>query len=222
MAGVFVLVVAAITAGAAVWSRQSQDLPPPDPATRRIAVPTDAPAFHTGFDEGLATWDLGGVPWSTEGTGAGAVLRPGATDEAYPVALWAEPGFTDTDVSVRLRLTDTASEAAAGVVFRARDHRSYYAVRASGREDNIRLYTLEEGERVAIAGADTPRLEPSRWYTLRVVAVGTQIQVYLDGQLLIDQADEKYQQGRAGVWTIEDSAAEFDDFAVAGVPAGNN
>lgn len=219
VAGVFVLLVTAATVGAALWSRQSQDLAPPDPNTRRISIPADAPRFDTGFEDGLSAWDFGGVPWSVQGAGADAVLRAGATREVYPVALWATVDFGDADVSVRFRLTDTTSEAAAGIVFRARDHRSYYAVRASGIEDNVRLYTMEEGERVAIAGAEVSRLQAGRWYTMRVVAVGKQIQVYLDDQLVIDQADEKYSQGKVGVWVIEDSTAEFDDFSVSGAAA---
>lgn len=50
-----------------------------------------------------------------------------------------------------------------------------------------------------------------------VVAVGSRIQGWLNGRLLLDQHDERFRAGRVGVWTKADSITAFDDLTIRGV-----
>jgi hypothetical protein len=70
----------------------------------------------------------------------------------------------------------------------------------------------------------TPPTPPARacpslgqWHTLRVVALGDQIQGWLDGASLLDHRDARLSSGRVGLWTKADSVTAFDDVVIRGV-----
>jgi len=110
-------------------------------------------------------------------------------------------------------------DASGGIIFRASDGENYLVVRANALENNFRLYTMVGGRRRVIASANVtpPRLR--EWHSIRVVAVGTRIQAYLDGALLLDLVDRTYTGGYVGLWTKADSVTEFVDLEISGVVA---
>jgi len=110
-------------------------------------------------------------------------------------------------------------DASGGIVFRARDGQNYYIARANSLEDNIRLYTFIDGHRSQIAGTAVPAPALGKWHTLRVVALGSHIQVYLNGTLYIDHQDQTFAGGYVGLWTKADAITDFDDLIVRGVTA---
>lgn len=73
-------------------------------------------------------------------------------------------------------------DASGGIVFRFSDGK-YYVVRANALEDNFRLYVYDRGRRqIASVRVKPPAL--GTWHSMRVVAVGDQMQAWLDGKLL--------------------------------------
>ena len=101
-----------------------------------------------------------------------------------------------------------------GLVFRFRDPKSYYIVRANALEDNFRLYKMVNGRRLQFAGANV-KVASGQWHTLRVVAKGDHIVCYFNGKPLIDAHEKTYASGKVGLWTKADSVIAFDDLQVS-------
>ena len=187
-----------------------------------LALPAGAAAVvDEGFSGPGPSWEVVDGTWTRRtDPGGNGVLVQTATDRDFPVALLPGPLLGDVDVQVRFRPLSGKVDASGGIVFRARDARSYYLVRANALEDNLRLYRIENGRRQQIASTriDAPSL--GAWHALRVVAVGDRIQGHLDGELLLDHRDAAYAAGRVGLWTKADAVTEFDDLVVRGTAAG--
>lgn len=190
------------------------DAPPPGAETPRLAV-DPRQEVKDDFEADNPKWTFASGKWERR---AGVLVQTAET-RPWAVALLEDKRFSDVDVSVRVRPLSGREDQTGGIVFRARDSRNYYLVRSNGLEDNVRLYTVIDGNRKQIAST---RIAPPRagtWHTLRVVARGTRIQACLDGKLLIDHEDATFAEGYVGLWTKADSVTEFDDFAASGAPA---
>ncbi len=200
------------------------DGPPPPADTDHLKLPASGVETLTdNFDGESTDWEFFDGRWKFLNRDGNGVLAQTASDlgrRVFPLALWKQGRFSDVDVSVRFQPISGEMDASGGVVFRARDGGNYYVARANSLENNIRLYTFIDGKRSQIAGTriDPPAL--GEWHTLRAVAVGSRIQVWLDGSLFIDHKDQTYAEGYVGVWTKADAVTDFDDLRVSGVPAG--
>ncbi len=105
-------------------------------------------------------------------------------------------------------------------MFRFRDPKSYYIVRANALENNFRLYRMVNGRRLQFAGANV-KVASGGWHTLRVVAKGDHIVCYFDGKPLIDAHEKTYTTGKIGLWTKADSVIAFDDLTVSAQCTGD-
>jgi len=65
---------------------------------------------------------------------------------------------------------------------------------------------------IASATVNPPSI--GKYHTMRVVALGTHIQAYLDGKLYIDHQDKTFVKGYTGLWTKADSVTAFDNFMI--------
>jgi hypothetical protein len=101
-----------------------------------------------------------------------------------------------------------------GLVFRFRDPKSYYVVRANALENNFRLYKMVNGKRLQFAGANT-KVSSGQWHTMRIVAKGDHIACWFDGKQLIDSHDKTYTTGKVGLWTKADSVTAFDELTLS-------
>src|SRR5205085_1353886 len=145
------------------------------------------------------------------------VLVQRATNNEFNVIV-APGSYADVDVSMKFKPISGKEDASGGIVFRFTDGK-YYVVRANALEDNFRLYTYDRGRRqIATARVKPPAL--GAWHTMRVVAVGDQVQAWLDGKLFLDHRDSRFTSGRVGLWTKADSVTAFDDLTIRGVTAG--
>lgn len=168
------------------------------------------------FEKENAHWKFATGKWQRRKSGDSMVLAQTAETQPWAVAILEDLKFGDVDVSVRLRPVSGKEDASGGILFRAKDARNYYLVRANGLEDNFRLYTMKDGSRRELASAkvDAPKL--GDWHTIRIVAKGSKIQAYLNGKLQIDHDDKTYTDGYVGLWTKADSVTEFDDLEASG------
>lgn len=140
----------------------------------------------------------------------------------FPVAVVADSSLTDGDFSVRFKPVSGRTDQAAGLVWRYQDENNYYLVRANALEDNVVLYTVQNGKRtdLPVKGAGRTYGKPSkvpsgRWGTLRVVVRGSLFEVYHNGRKLYDVEDTTFTRaGKVGVWTKADSVTYFDDLTV--------
>jgi hypothetical protein len=143
--------------------------------------------------------------------------------DRFPLAILDAVSLRDGDVSVRLKTVSGHEDQAGGLVFRYRDDKNYYLVRASALEDNVELCKVENGQRIPIL----PRgVRPSEfgvkhdirsnaWNILKVSVRGNRFQVYVNHRRILQAEDSTYTSaGKVGLWTVADSVAYFDDFRV--------
>jgi hypothetical protein len=154
--------------------------------------------------------------WKVEGSDSGPVLVQTSTNQDFPLALVRDLVLGNADLRVRFRLRGGEKDRCAGLVFRARDPRNYYLVRANGLESNLRIYIVEDGRRRQMRSIRIRPPASGIWHELRVAAEGPRYQAWLDGRLLLEHLDERLKEGRVGLWTKADSVTEFDDFQVRG------
>ena len=190
-------------------------------AAPELTMPSDTLELKFDFAaKGLEGWTTVAGQWAIEAmTGAPSgdkVLVQRATTNEFNVIV-APPGpYADVEVSMKFKPIAGREDASGGIVFRFADGR-YYVVRANALEDNFRLYTYERGRRqIATARVKAPAL--GQWHTVRLVAIGDQMQAWLDGTLYLDHRDTRFKAGKVGLWTKADSITAFDDVVVRGVP----
>jgi hypothetical protein len=136
------------------------------------------------------------------------------TDTRFPVLIADSGEYSDLDVSMKAKSISGKVDQGMGLVFRFRDPKSYYIVRANALEDNFRLYRMVNGKRLQFAAANV-KVPANQWHTIRVVAKGDRITCWFDGKQLIDAHDKTYTTGKIGLWTKADSVIAFDDLTVS-------
>jgi len=198
---------------------------PPVANVGKIEIPAAGTELvGDSFENDHGGWQFFDGTWKYLQSDSNGILEQSAGDlgrRAFPLALWKRNRVTDLNASVRFRPVSGKMDASGGIVFRARDGQNYYIARANSLEDNIRLYTFIDGHRSQIAGTAIPAPALGEWHTLRVVALGPHIQVYLNGTLYIDHQDQAFTGGYVGLWTKADAITDFDDLIVRGVTADN-
>jgi hypothetical protein len=148
-----------------------------------------------------------------------------ATGGRFPLAVYDRASVKDGTLSVMFKAISGNTDQAAGLVWRYKDPENYYIVRANALEDNIVLYKVEKGERIALAPKGTPsktygvkhRVPKQTWSTLSVSFQGNVFAVSFDGQKLFDLEDSTFPAaGKVGLWTKADSVTYFDNFQIDG------
>ena len=195
-----------------------------DAAARELSLPAGSAEMRFDFEAGgIEGWTVVAGQWAVEevpGAPSGAqALVQRATKNEFNVIV-APPGpYTDVDVSMKFKPISGREDASGGIVIRFADGK-YYVVRANALESNFRLYYYDRGRRqLASAHVKPPAL--GQWHTIRVVAVGDQLQAWLNGTPYLDHRDARFKAGRVGLWTKADSVTAFDDFTIRGVRAGS-
>jgi len=183
---------------------------PAERATRTAVASQDK--MRDDFEKDNPKWKFAEGKWERKG---GVLIQSAAVDP-WAVAVLEDKGFSDVDVSVKVKPISGKEDQTGGLIFRAKDAKNYYLVRSNGLEDNYRLYTITDGKRKQIASTKVDPPKVGEWHTLRVVAKGTKIQAYIGDKLFIDHEDATFKAGTVGLWTKADSVTEFDDFEAAG------
>jgi hypothetical protein len=147
------------------------------------------------------------------------------TGGRFPLAVYDKASVKDGTLSVKFKAISGNADQAAGLVWHYKDPDNYYIVRANALEDNVVLYKVEKGERIALAPKGTPsktygvkhRVPKQTWSTLSVAFQGNVFTVSFDGQKLFDVEDSTFTAaGKVGLWTKADSVTYFDDFQFEG------
>jgi hypothetical protein len=181
-----------------------------------LKLPDDAPTQTYAFDsKGIEGWQTVAGQWAVEemaGAPSGTkALVQRATKNEFNVIV-APAAYRDVDVTMKFKPISGREDASGGIVFRFTDGK-YYVVRANALESNFRLYYYDRGRRqLASASVKPPAL--GQWHTVRVVAVGDQIQAWLNGTRYLDHRDSRFKSGAVGLWTKADSITAFDDLVI--------
>ena len=139
----------------------------------------------------------------------GQLMGKGA-EHAYKVVLLNGTTTSDLDLAVSLLPVDGKADMGGGLIWRAGDDRNYYLTRANPLEQNIRIYRVVNGVRQMIKNFDQI-IDVRRWHTLYVRMRGCSVQIFFDQKQVFDLCDEKFKEGRIGLWTKSDAVTYFDD-----------
>jgi hypothetical protein len=154
-----------------------------------------------------------------------AQVSKDATGGRFPLAVFDKASVKDGTLAVKFKAISGNTDQAAGLIWRYKDPDNYYIVRANALEDNVVLYKVEKGERIALAPKGPPsktygmkhRVPKQTWSTLSVTFQGTVYRVSFDGQKLFEVEDSTFTTaGKVGLWTKADSVTYFDDFQIEG------
>ncbi len=136
------------------------------------------------------------------------------TDYRFPVAVANAPEVKDLRLEVRCKPVSGEVDEACGVVFRFKDPDNYFVARANALEDNVNLYRVVDGKRREIKGW-RGKVIKNEWHSLAIEARGDHLQVFWEGQLVVDAKDDTFRDaGKVGVWTKADSVTYFDALTV--------
>ncbi len=147
-----------------------------------------------------------------------AQLSQDPTDERFPILLFGGEVYGDFTLTTRFKIVSGGLEQMAGVVFRARDEKNFYVIRASALGKNIRFYKVVNGERGMPIGPDI-KIAKGVWHELVVDCKGNQIHCRLDGKEVIPPlTDNTFTSGKIGFWTKSDSVSYFGDTKITYTP----
>lgn len=164
-------------------------------------------------------WVVKMVEDAPSGRNVFAQVDEDRTDYRFPVAIAPHASLRDVRLSVKCKSVSGRLDQACGLVFRYQDPNNYYITRSNPLEDNVRLYHVVNGRRVQI-GDWSGKVTAGEWHDFRVEAKGDHIQVFWNGQRVIDTHDRTFNEaGKVGLWTKADSVSYFDDLRVE--PLGN-
>jgi hypothetical protein len=139
-----------------------------------------------------------------------AQLGSKGADHAYKLILLDGTDSSNVDVEVSFLPVSGKADLGGGLIWRAKDDRNYYLLRASAVEQNIRLYRVVKGTRQLIKNHNRS-IGPSGWHTLRVIQHGCEMQIRYDNEPLFQVCEQTFDRGRVGLWTKSDAVTYFDD-----------
>jgi len=134
----------------------------------------------------------------------------------YPIAVYKGlDNFENGEISVRFQMIGGTLDRCAGILFDVKPNGDYLTVRYNGTEDNVVLWTFNNGVRKFVNRAPTLMpLELGTWHTLKISVHGTSLKSWLDDKPMHDYTLSAPVSGKIGVWSKTDSMIEFDDFTV--------
>jgi hypothetical protein len=155
--------------------------------------------------------------WTVALDGQNHVLAQTAQNEDAMFNVILEPDvlFSDVEISVRLKAVKGVVDQGGGIIWRAKNARTYYISRYNPLEDSFRVYKVVDGKRSQLASTKAPG--DMNWHTIRVVAKGSRIECSLDDTVRLELEDRSIRGfGRVGLWTKSDSQSYFDDLVATG------
>src|SRR5690348_11045118 len=134
------------------------------------------------------------------------------------LAILNSMSLRDGDISVRFKPVSGHEDEGGGLVFRYRDPRNYYLVRADAHDGEVTVYKMENG----VCSPIRPRgvtssafgvkhnILANAWSILKVSVRGSRFQVYVNHRRLLQADDNSFSgAGRVGLITEADSVTYF-------------
>jgi hypothetical protein len=134
----------------------------------------------------------------------------------YPIAVYRDVAdFRNGDISTRFMMVGGTLDRCAGILFNVKPNGDYLALRFNGTEDNVVLWTFNNGKRSMVkrAPGEIP-LELGTWHELKLSVHGTSLTGYVDGKNVFEYTLPEPVTGKVGLWSKTDSMVEFADFTV--------
>jgi len=134
----------------------------------------------------------------------------------FPIAVAKDvDDFQNGEITVRFKMIGGTLDRCAGILFDVKPNGDYLAIRFNGTEDNLVLWTFNDGKRSFVKrGSENVPLELGTWHEIKVAVHGTQLEGFLDGKRLLEFTLKAPVSGKVGLWSKTDSMSEFEGFTV--------
>ena len=153
---------------------------------------------------------------SAEGT---RLLRQTEGEEAK-AANWIrllKPRLESGEISVRFRIRSGELDPSVGIVFHIDPKgKNGYLVRLSGADNELIAHYFLSGRRRDIKMQALEAPPAGEWHTLGVRRDGDRISILYDGVEKMTLRDERFARGSVGLWTEDDTVADFADLKITG------
>lgn len=141
--------------------------------------------------------------------------------QAFNVCWTLAVSLADVEVEVDVHNGGGKEDQGGGPAWRIGGENDYYAARWNPLEDNFRVYSVKDGERLQLDSARI-KADTEAWHTIRVRHVGDSITCWFDGDELLHATDAKLKEpGGVGLWTKADATTSFDNLS-AGPAQGDH
>ncbi len=184
----------------------------PDAGHRTYDFQADAVGhFPAGFRSAVGAWTV------VDDAGNHVLAQTARNEDAvFNVIIRADVLYADVDVSVRMKAVQGFVDQGGGIIWRAKNAKSYYLARYNPLEDSFRVYKVLDGKRSQLASVKAPG--DTNWHRLHVTMKGSKIHGTFDNRIEINLEDDSIRgYGRIGLWTKSDSQSYFDDLQASGV-----
>ncbi|MBS0265017.1 MAG: hypothetical protein JSS02_23995 [Planctomycetes bacterium] len=136
-------------------------------------------------------------------------------DSVFNLILRPDVLYADVELSVRLKAVAGTVDQGGGLVWRAKNAKTYYIARYNPLEDSFRVYKVVDGKRWQLGSVKAPG--NTEWHELRVTMKGSKIDCYLDEKLHLEADDSSIRgYGRIGLWSKSDAQSDFDNLTATG------
>ena len=155
--------------------------------------------------------------WSIAADGKNRVLAQTAqnADSVFNLILRPDVMYADVEATVRVKAVAGVVDQGGGLVWRAKNAKTYYLARHNPLEDSFRVYKVVDGKRIQLGSTKAPGV--TEWHTLRISMKGSKIDCYLDDKLHLEADDNSIRgYGRIGLWSKSDARSWFDDLTAKG------
>jgi hypothetical protein len=143
--------------------------------------------------------------------GAGSAEKP----DCLQVLLVNGLTYEYPDLAVRLKMASEGPCGGAGLVFRAKDARNFYAAIVDLATDSLEVVHVVEGH-VTVIGREPVKRRKTDWHLLRVqhntILSKDFLEISFDGQIAFTHWDKKLGAGQIGLATRGDATIWFDNF----------
>jgi pectate lyase len=180
------------------------------PAGALFADDFETPAFT------MSEWfpNTAAGDWSIVTDGSN-VYRQGVLTNEFRVASAGDVAWTDLAIEARVKVLQFGGQSTSYLVgiyarFRGLDDHYYVALREDGR---VAIRAKLQGSNTTLGSAVDAGIVPNTWYTVKLEVIGTTINAYLDGALVVSASDAGIAAGAVGLGT-SNSTAQFDDVRV--------
>ena len=128
---------------------------------------------------------------------------------------FVKPFLADQEVTVRVRIRSGDIDPSVGVAFQLDPKgKNGYLVRVSGRQQELIVHYILWGKRRDIKFAKITPPAANEWHTIAVRRKGEMMEVRYDGELKLKLRDDRFSKGTLGLWTEDDTIADFAGLAV--------
>lgn len=163
-----------------------------------------------------ADWNVASGTWVIAADGPNRAMKQSGKNEGdmFNICVLNKLKYQNLEMEVRIKALEGKEDQGGGLVWRYRDAKNYYIARANPLENNFRVYRVVNGNRSQLQSANV-KFKTGEWFTMKVVMEGNKIDCYYNGQRLLSQTDDTYNDaGNVGFWSKADAISMFDDFIV--------